>query len=205
MMLDVQEVLKTIEEFKFQTDIQEVKSLPFTPLHYPVAYGLYKLHKKLTLPGLAVGSMFPDLEIPVLISLIGTDRLVLHSLLGAITIGTMLSVTFTITIYPILISYLFRIDEEKVKAKTKLSLNLLFSCLLGNLSHVLLDFINHLYSPLFWPLSDSILSPICLALGGLETSSLIVSTPLIALFVTLLITQREYLWEKLLVGEVTSG
>jgi membrane-bound metal-dependent hydrolase YbcI (DUF457 family) len=175
--------------------------MPITPLHYPVAYVLSKLHKKLTLPGLTVGAMFPDLEVPLLFLLFGTDRLVLHSLLGAATIGTMLSVTFTVSIYPILISYLFGIDVEKVKEKTRLSLNLIVSCLLGNLSHILLDFLNHLYNPLLWPLSHSTLSPICLALGGLETSFWIVSTPLIVLFVTLLITQREKLWEKLLVGE----
>jgi len=177
------------------------ESLPLTPLHYPVAYVLYKLHKKLSLPGLTVGSMFPDLEIPILISLIGTDRLVLHSLLGASTIGTMLTVTLTITIYPILISDLFKIDEEKVKEKTKLSVNLIVSCLLGNLSHVLLDFINHLYNPLFWPLSHATLSPICYALGSLETSFLVITTPLIAIFITLLITQRDNLLEKVLVGE----
>ena len=114
--------------------------MPVTPLHYPVAYVLHKLHKKLTLPRLTVGSMFPDLEVPVLFMLFGTDRLVLHSLLGAVTIGTMLSVTFTITVYPILISYVFGIDEEQVKAKTWLSLSLIASCLVGNLSHVLLDF-----------------------------------------------------------------
>jgi hypothetical protein len=98
--------------------------LPLTPLHYPVAYVLYKLNKNLTLPGLTVGSMFPDLEVPVLYLFFGTDRLVLHSLIGAATIGTTLSVLFTISIYPILIRYLFRIDEEKVKEKTRLSLSL---------------------------------------------------------------------------------
>jgi hypothetical protein len=96
-----------------------------------MAYVLYKLHKKLTLPGLTVGSMFPDLEIPVLFLVFGTDRLVLHSLLGAATIGTMLSVTFTITLYPILISYVFGLDEEQVKEKTRLSLSLIVSCLVG--------------------------------------------------------------------------
>ncbi len=172
-----------------------------TPLHYPVAYVLNKLHKKLTLPGLIVGSMFPDLEVPLLFFLIGTDRLVLHSLLGAVTIGTMLSVMLTVSIYPILISYLFNVDEIKIKEKTRLSLNLIFSCLLGNLSHVALDFINHLYNPLFWPFSGVTLSPICLALGGLETSFWVVSTPLIAFFGMLLISHREKPWEKLLVGE----
>jgi hypothetical protein len=166
-----------------------------------VAYVLYKLNKNLTLPGLTVGSMFPDLEVPVLYLFFGTDRLVLHSLIGAATIGTTLSVLFTISIYPILIRYLFRIDEEKVKEKTRLSLSLVVSCLVGNLSHVVLDFINHLYNPLFWPLSHSTLSPICSALGGLVPSFLMIHTLLIVLFVTLLITQRDNLWEKLLVGE----
>jgi len=145
--------------------------------------------------------MFPDLEVPVLFLLIGTDRLVLHSLLGAVTIGTMLSVMFTITMYPIILSNIFGIDGEKVKEKTRLSVNLVFSCLLGNLSHVALDFINHLYNPLFWPFSGATLSPICLAFGGLETSFWFVSTPLIAFFISLLITQREKRWEKLLIGE----
>ena len=166
-----------------------------------MAYALYKLSKKFNLPGLALGSMFPDLEVPVLFLLIGTDRLVLHSLLGAVTIGIMLSVTFTITLYPILIRNIFRFDEEKVKEKTKLSLNLVFSCLLGNLSHVALDFLNHLYNPLFWPFSGATLSPICVALGGLETSFWVVSTPLIAFFAMLLMSHREKLWEKLLIGE----
>ena len=175
--------------------------MPLTPLHYPVAYILSNLYKKLTLPGLTVGSMFPDLEIPILFLLLGTNRMVLHSLLGAVTIGTLLSVLFTVSIYPMMISYLFRIDEEKVKEKTRLTINLIFSCLLGNLSHVALDFLNHLYNPLFWPFSHSTLSPICVALGGVEISSLIVHTMLMILFVMLLITQRDNLWEKLLVGE----
>jgi hypothetical protein len=57
-----------------------------------VAYALYKLSKKLSLPGLAVGSMFRDLEIPTIIFLFRTHiphRVVLHSLLGAATVGIM--------------------------------------------------------------------------------------------------------------------
>jgi membrane-bound metal-dependent hydrolase YbcI (DUF457 family) len=175
--------------------------VPLTPLHYPIAYILFKLHKKLTLPGLIVGSMFPDLEVPVLFLLFRTERLVLHSMLGAVIIGTMLSVMFTVSIYPRLIRYLFRIEGEKVKEKTKRSLNLIVSCFLGNLSHIMLDFINHLENPLFWPFSHSTLSPICVALGGIETSSSIISTILIVLLVTILITRRDNLWKKLLVGE----
>lgn len=145
--------------------------------------------------------MFPDLEIPIVFLLVGTDRLVLHSLLGAVTIGTLLSALFTVSIYPILIRSVFGIDEEKVQEKTRLSLNLVFSCLVGNLSHVVLDFLNHLDNPLFWPLFPSTLSPICVALGGVETSFWTVHTILIVLLATLLITQRDKVWEKLLVGE----
>ncbi len=177
------------------------EKLPLTPLHYPVAYVLHSLQKKLILPGLTVGSMFPDLEIPIVFLFLGTDRLVLHSLLGAVTIGTLLSILCTVLIYPILVRYIFRIDKVKVIEKIRPTLTLIFSCLLGNLSHVLLDCINHLYNPLFWPLSSPTLSPVCEALGGLGTSFWILHVTLMVLLVTLVITQRDNLWEKLLVGE----
>lgn len=178
--------------------------MPLTPLHYPVAFVLYKLNKKLSLPGLAVGSMFPDLEIPAIILLFGTqipDRVVLHSLLGAATVGTTFSLTFTVLIYPRLISHLFKIDKEKVKSKCKLSCGLIFSCLLGNISHVVLDLVNHPYNPIFWPFSPLTPSPICLALGGMQSASLVIHTVLLVLFTALLISQRGNIWEKLLVGE----
>ena len=178
--------------------------MPLTPLHYPVAYVLYKLNKKLSLPGLVVGSMFPDLEIPAIVLLFRTrvpDRLVLHSLLGAATIGTMLAVIFTVLIYPPLTSSFFKIDKHKVKRKCRLSSVLIFSVFLGNISHVLLDFVNHPDNPVFWPFSKSIPSPICLALGGMQNSSLIAHTILIVLFAVLLINQHGNLWENLLVGE----
>jgi len=106
-----------------------------------VAYVIYRLNEKLNLPRLVVGSMFPDLEIPAIIWLFTTripHRLVLYSLLGAATIGTMLSVMFTVLIYPPLISSFFKIDKNKVERKCRLSLALIFSCLLGNISHVFL-------------------------------------------------------------------
>jgi membrane-bound metal-dependent hydrolase YbcI (DUF457 family) len=178
--------------------------LPLTLFHYPVAYALCKLSKKLSLPGLAVGSMFPDLEIPTIIFLFRTripHRVVLQSLLGAATIGTMLTLIFTVLMYPPLVSYLFKIDEEKVKNKCGLSSSLILSCLLGNVSHVLLDTINHPYNPIFWPFSLSTPSRICFALGGVKNASLIVHTGLIVLFAALLLNQHGSLWEKLLVGD----
>lgn len=178
--------------------------MPLTPFHYPVAHIIYKLDRKLSLPGLAVGSMFPDLEIPTIILLFGTripDRALLHSLVGAASIGTILSVIFTVLMYPLLTSSLFKIDKHKIESKCRLSFALIFSCFIGNLSHVLLDIVNHPYNPIFWPFSQSTPSPICLALGDMQNASLIIHTILIVLFASLLIDQRKNLWEKLLVGE----
>lgn len=182
--------------------------MPLTPFHYPIAFGISRLDKRLNLPGLIVGSMFPDLEIPVIIAVSGnwaTHRLVLHSVLGALTVGTLLSTLFTVVIYPTLVSSLFGVPKHRVKDKARLSFTLLVSALVGNISHVLLDLTNHLDNPLFWPFSQSVLSPICLTLRGTENAALIVHTMLVALFALLLVKytrlRRGSLWENLLVAE----
>ena len=85
--------------------------MPVTPFHYPLAYVISKFDGRLSLPGLVVGSMLPDLEIPFLVLLFGmqpSNRLVLHSLLGAVTVGTLLSMLFTVLVYPKLTSVSFQ-------------------------------------------------------------------------------------------------
>jgi membrane-bound metal-dependent hydrolase YbcI (DUF457 family) len=104
--------------------------------------------------------MFPDLEIPFIVLLFGTQvphRLVLHSLLGSATIGTVLAVAFTVLVYPPLVSRLFQ-----------LSFALVFSVFVGNISHVLLDVTNHPHNPLYWPFIPitATPSPIYFALGA---------------------------------------
>ena len=181
--------------------------MPLTPLHYPLAYLIYRLNRRLSLPGLVVGSMLPDIEIPVMLILFGAripPRLVLHSLLGATTLGTLISLVATILIYPALVSTVFSIKEVEVKEKCKFSSNLFFSCLLGNLSHVLLDCTNHDYNPIFWPflMPEGTPSLVCSALGGRERASLIVQVILIAvLLIILLISRCGNLWKNLFVGE----
>jgi membrane-bound metal-dependent hydrolase YbcI (DUF457 family) len=179
--------------------------LPVTPFHYPVAYVIYKLGRKLSLPGLVVGSMLPDLEIPFIILLLGTrvpNRLVLHSLLGAVTVGTILSIAITVLVYPRLTTAIFPIGKLKVKKKCRFSLGLVVSCLLGGLSHALLDVTNHLYNPVFWPFLtiNETPSPITSFLGGAEIASLIVHALMAILFVSLFIKKRENFWEHVLVG-----
>ena len=71
-----------------------------------------------------------------------SHRVVLHSLPDAATIGILFALTFTLLIHPPLISSLFKIDEGKVRSRHRLSSSPIFSCLLGNISDVLLDVIN---------------------------------------------------------------
>ena len=180
--------------------------MPLTPLHYPLAYLIYKLGKqKLSHPALIVGSMLPDLEIPIMFLLLGpqaANRMVLHSLIGGATIGTLIGVIITVLVYPHLTGAIFPINKLKVKEKCQFSLGLVISCFIGVLSHVLLDVTNHAYNPVFWPFLSiyQTPSPIVPLLGGLDMASLIVHGSMIALFVVLFYDKRKNFWEQLLVG-----
>jgi hypothetical protein len=178
--------------------------LPVTPLHHPIAYFIYRLDKRLSLPGLVVGCMFPDIEIPFMILLFGTQvpsHLVLHSLLGSATIGTFLALIVTVQVYPPLVSRLFHVDKKRVKSKCKLSFAVFFSVLVGNLSHVLLDVTNHPYNPVLWPFlpATATSSPIYFALGD-PLGSLWMQIIMAALLAALIIIKRKSLFEELLVG-----
>ena len=177
--------------------------MPITFLHQPLAYFIYKLNKRFSLPGLIVGCMFPDLEIPFIALFLGTqvpNRMVLHSLLGSITIGTFLAVIVTVKVYPFIVNHLFHVDKEKVENKCKLSFALVFSVLIGNLSHVLLDVTNHPYNPVFWPFQSAITtpSPIYFALGN-PIGSLWMQIIMGTLLFALIIVNRKNLFEKMLV------
>ena len=178
--------------------------MPLTPLHYPIAYLVYKLDKRLSLPGLVVGCMFPDLEIPAIMLLFGTqvpNRMILHSLLGSATLGTFLALIVTIRVYPPLVSRLFHVDKKKVESKCKLSFAVVFSVFVGNLSHVLLDVTNHPYNPVFWPFLPATVtpSPIYFALGN-PLGSLGMQIIMGVLLVALIVIKRKNLFEELLVG-----
>lgn len=182
-----------------------MNSLPITFLHYPLAYIIYRFGKqKLSLPALIVGSMLPDLEIPVMVVLFGlqtSNRMVLHSLLGGVIVGTMIGVAITISIYPRLTSAIFHVSKVKVREKCRFSLGLVVSCLIGVLSHILLDVTNHSYNPLFWPFFSisQTPSPIVPILGGLDMASLLIHGLMIVLFIGLFYNKRENFWERLLV------
>ena len=178
--------------------------MPPTPLHHPIAYFIYKLDKRLSLPGLIVGCMFPDLEVPFIVLLLGTEvphRMILHSILGAATIGTALALAVTVLVYPALVSRLFHVDKKRVESKCRLSFAVVFSVFVGNISHVLLDVTNHPYNPLFWPFipTTATPSPIYFALGA-PLGSWWIQAVMAALLGALIVLKRRNLFEELLVG-----
>lgn len=148
--------------------------------------------------------MFPDLEIPFMVLLFGTqvrNRLVLHSLLGSATIGTFLALIVTVQVYPPLVSRLFHLDKKKVESKCKLSFAVVFSVFVGNLSHVLLDVTNHPYNPVFWPFlpATATSNPIYFALGD-PLGALWMQIIMAVLVAALIVVKRRNLFEELLVG-----
>lgn len=179
-------------------------NLPLTPLHYPVAYFIYRIDKRFSLPGLIVGCMFPDLEIPLIGLILGTqvpNRMVLHSILGASTVGTFLAVIATVRVYPYFVTHLFHVNKLQVESKTKLSFWMVFSVFIGIISHVLLDFTNHPYNPIFWPFRSAIAtqSQIYFALGT-PIGSLYMQFIMGVFFASLIVIKRKNVFDELLVG-----
>ena len=190
--------------------------MPATPLHYPVAWGLSKLDKRLNLPGLIVGSFIPDIEVPILFLFfnVGIDNhFILHSLVGALTIGTLVSIIATVYLYPLLASLIFRIDRDKVKEACKLTPILVISCMLGNIFHILLDLPMHPYSLILWPFVDpnSIVGVLVLVFavdGDIKLGFLIaniLTNLIMGLFmVSIIIKSRRNLWEQMLIGKINA-
>ena len=127
--------------------------MPVTFLHCSFAYLVNKWKRHFSLPALLVGSMVPDLEVPIIYFLNSRtiDRLVLHSVLGAATIGTAISVFLVLFIYSPVVSFIFRLDQKEVKAKCRFSGTLVIASFIGVLSHVLIDATHHPYNPLLYP------------------------------------------------------
>ncbi len=127
--------------------------MPITPLHYPLAFVLSKTGKRFLLPGVVVGSFIPDIEVPLMWIFFSDlpDHLFLHSLVGAVLAGTLLAVLATWFFYPPIISALFQVNKQDLKDSCSLSYMLVLSCLIGVLSHLLLDYPMHWFNPILWP------------------------------------------------------
>jgi len=136
--------------------------MPLTPLHYAVAYAMRKAGKKagleLDMPSLAMGSFTPDLETLVLIIIdkLGylpsnapyaqCHRLVLHSIFGSLTVGSLITMLMAMALYRLM---------APEGTETPGLKDLYVASALGNLSHVLLDAVHHTYNPLLFPFTTA--------------------------------------------------
>ncbi len=163
--------------------------MPITPLHYFSAYIIHRISKfNLNFPALIVGSMVPDLEVPIifLISKGEIDRLVLHSILGSATLGLLISIFISFAFYPRIVGFILPDCKKELNDKGAISKSLIISSLIGVLGHVLLDALHHEYNPLIYPFSTQSIDDFVLFGDYLLASKLISSIFIILGFVILI-------------------
>ncbi|WP_455391928.1 DUF4184 family protein [[Eubacterium] cellulosolvens] len=142
-------------------------TIPFFILHWPTVWPLFVLKpKRFNFFALSLGSIIPDLEIPFLFLLTGdtwSARGFMHSILGALTLDLLIVVLATVFIVPRVLNYMARrMKNEKTFIFSKVDLRdhktnttiVVYSGLIGTLSHVLIDVINHPYNPLTYPFAE---------------------------------------------------
>ncbi len=141
--------------------------MPFTPLHCVMVWPLYiRCPKRFDFIALTVGAMIPDVLEPDVILLIPqrywSVRGLTHSLLGAVTLDLLLGLLVGYYIFPYLVQFFMKRSDD-VRWYTFAGHNILkrkkhtiivYSTLIGTVSHVLLDVPFHTTSPLFWPLGS---------------------------------------------------
>ena len=178
--------------------------MPAVFLPSTFAYLINRWNPKYSLPALLVGSIIPDVEVPILYYLTSgeIDRLLFHSIIGAITIGTLVSAGIVVFIYPSFISFFFKIDKKYIQKKCDFSGTLLGLCLAGNLSHVLIDAIHHPFNPLFFPITNESVDFLRISSSRIF-DTIIVAGVLSVIFVVFVITywrSGKGFWKQMLVG-----
>src|SRR5919109_1442458 len=134
--------------------------MTLTPLHIAFVWVLKPRFRKLQLAALTVGALIPDIE-PLVAWIFGwsvfcgwdfpcslaPERLVLHSILGALTIDTILTMLF--------VKMIGKLSLEKwgMRGFTNVKMDAAFfaSAAIGSLSHVFVDRLHHPANPIFWP------------------------------------------------------
>jgi len=179
--------------------------MPVTPLHYCAAYLINKVKIGFVLPALVVGSLIPDVE--PFVSFVTSERLAprgfLHSFLGAVTLDTFLAVLATIVLYPVLVSWIFKLEKKSVVEKCRFSNMLVLSALFGCVSHVLIDATSHEYNPLLHPFVKESFDAFVLMNDWLLASAIVQITLLVLLLLILLKELKKGskgIWRHLLVG-----
>ncbi len=141
------------------------------------------------------------------------DHFILHSLIGAVSIGTLISIFVTVFLYPILSALLFSFDKVKIKEVCRLTPTLIVSCMLGNLFHILLDMPMHPFNPILWPFVDSykIIGILVLVFAingdivlGFLYARILTNTIMALLSIAIIVRSRKNLWNLILVGKTNS-
>ncbi|MGY5852288.1 MAG: DUF4184 family protein [Candidatus Thorarchaeota archaeon] len=186
--------------------------MPFTIFHYPLAWGLSRVDKRLSLPALIVGAVMPDIEVPFLIMFfrgILPDHYILHSLIGSLTIGLLLTVIVTRYIYPVVISVIFGVNREALDGACRVTPVMILSCVIGLVSHLLLDYPMHPYSQIFWPFIDArlLVGPLVLFFAqgptmrqGFITANMFTTAVMAIWWIAIFIVIRKNVWEEHWVG-----
>jgi hypothetical protein len=134
--------------------------MTLTPLHVAFVWMLKPRFRRLHFAALTVGAVIPDVE-PLIAWMFGwsvfcgwdfpcslaPDRLVLHSIVGAMTIDVVLTIIFVKMIGKLGIERLGICGFSNVKTNAAF----LASAAIGSLSHVFVDWLHHPANPIFWP------------------------------------------------------
>lgn len=134
--------------------------MTLTPLHVAFVWVLKPRFRKLDFAALTVGAVIPDIE-PLIAWMFGwsvfcgwdfpcsllPDRLVLHSIIGAITIDVAFTVIFVKMIGKLGLQRLGICGFTNVQTNAAF----LVSAAIGSLSHVFVDWLHHPANPIFWP------------------------------------------------------
>lgn len=192
--------------------------MPATPLHYPFAFLISKSDKKLSLPGLVIGSVIPDIEVPFMWIFFSTlpDHLFLHSMLGAVTLGTLLTILVTRFLYSPIISTFFGVNKSDLNEACKITPWLVVSSFIGVMSHLILDFPMHWYNPILWPWVDpyDVIGPLVLLfiptygfIGAYWIANFLMNISMLILWIVILrrLRSKGNIWSKHWVGEQGSG
>ena len=157
-----------------------------------------------SLPALLVGGMIPDVEILIIYYLSdgAIDRLLFHSILGGITIGTLFSAVIVIFIYPSFVSFFSRIDKNIIQKKCAFSGTLLGLCLLGNLSHMLIDTTHHQFNPLLYPIFTESIDLLRISSSKMFYTEVVtvVLSVIFLVFVVAFLRNGKGFWKQMLVG-----
>ena len=179
--------------------------MPAIFLHSTFAYLINRWKTQFSLPALLVGTLLPDVEVPLLYYITdgAIDRLLFHSIIGAVTVGTIVSVAIVIILYSPFVSFFFRINKKDVKKKCRFSATLVGLCMIGNLSHVLIDATHHEFNPLLYPIFKESFNVLRIS-GDPSFDARIVTLVLTAIFLVFVIASLKKgvkgFWRQILVG-----